>query len=245
MTQVEYDCLIIEPEAGRRLRLKQAMNQLGTFRKTEHLEQLQRTLEKLKNGVPNDVLFISDSFSPDDCTNFINNAKATEAGQDSAYVLVHKSTSDEETAHDDAILLGLDGVLFEPYSADKLVEITELASRVRKERWLNRERIRLKRMLPEIMGKLNLAATFKSNGFQAVTSSDSFKRSCRKACADSPESIAIFLELVLEEFEKAEIPEDLPEKRKYDGSSERVKVRIEKRTISELENKLSDESAPE
>ncbi len=226
---MEFHCLIVDSDQEARKRLLQAMKQIEGFSSDLMVDSTQDAVQKIELGKPFDVFFISESFPEEDLKSFIEKAKSLEKSQDAAFILVQRTTDDEIEARENAILLGGDGVLCAPFSVDKLQKVTELAAEVRKNRWAIREQIRMKKAMPEIMAKLDLAATVKSEGFKG----------------EELESIAIFLGVALDEFEHAEVPEGLDKVDQYKGISHRVRDRIEKKVVKKLEKNLAEQSEEE
>lgn len=242
---MEFHCLIVDSDQEARKRLLQAMKQIDGFSSDLMVDSTQDAVQKIELGKPFDVFFISESFPEEDLKSFIEKAKSLEKSQDAAFILVQRTTDDEIEARENAILLGGDGVLCAPFSVDKLQKVTELAAEVRKNRWAVREQIRMKKAMPEIMAKLDLAATVKSEGFKGEVTGDAFRKACGELSGDELESIAIFLGVALDEFEHAEVPEGLDKVDQYKGISHRVRDRIEKKVVKKLEKNLAEESEQE
>ena len=126
--------ILMDRDMDVRMRLKQATSSVSSFGKVHQATKPEEALDKLRSEGPVDVVFISYQYERQQISDFIKAAKADLAGQDTAYVLVLKRKGESNAALAEYMLTGADGFLFEPFSVDELVEITALATRVKKER---------------------------------------------------------------------------------------------------------------
>jgi hypothetical protein len=183
-----------------------------------------------------DVVFISYQFTDEEVEQFIEDAKKIKGGLDSAYVFVLKDEDQEGSRAAKSILIGADGLLFEPYSVDRLVEITKLAARVKKDRGEARERAALEMILDEAMVTLDVLATLKADGIEPHTIIRKFHRSCEPLVALQNGKLANYLNTAVDKFEDAPLPEELPETHRYKGASNRVKTKVQDFLVEKIEN---------
>jgi DNA-binding NarL/FixJ family response regulator len=232
---IKYDAIIIDTEMATRMRLKQVCGSVVNFGKVHPLGSILEGHAKLKSESNIDVIFLSHHLSQEVVAKFIKDAKATPSGQDSAYILMLKSKDQESSTIAQSMMIGADGVLFEPYSVDSLVEITLLSAKVRKERANAREEAALKFLLSDIMQQIDMIAYSKSCGYETGAAFKHFKQVCSLLHTLEGESLVIYNRLVVDLFENAPVPAALMQRKKYGGASSRVKKRIGEKLASEVE----------
>src|SRR5690606_25750258 len=137
-----------------------------------------------------------------------------------------KTKDQESTTVTQNVLIGADGMLFEPYSVDQLVEITELAARVKRERSQERERAALKFLLNDIMHQIDLIAYLKSNGYDVGRGQRKFKQMCAVLDSLEESSREVYFDLAVQMFADAPFPRHIYQK-SYAGASSRVKKKME------------------
>jgi DNA-binding NarL/FixJ family response regulator len=131
MNQQLFDALIIDPDPASRMRLKQATSTLSEFRHVRLATSLPRALTELKERVDCNIIFISQTFEPEQSAAFVKAARETQSGQYCAYVLIVDGNRQKRTEVASDVSNGMDGILFQPFSVDALREATELATQVR------------------------------------------------------------------------------------------------------------------
>jgi DNA-binding NarL/FixJ family response regulator len=127
----QLDALIIDPDPASRMRLKQATSTLHEFRHVRLEFSLQQALAQIKENLSCNIIFISQTFEPELSAEFVKAAKETKNGQYSAYVLVIDGKRQKRTEVATDISNGMDGILFQPFSVEGLLETTELAHKIR------------------------------------------------------------------------------------------------------------------
>lgn len=134
----QLDALIIDPDPASRMRLKQATSTLHEFRHVRLEFSLQRALAEIKENLACNIIFISQTFEPEQSAAFVKAAKETKNGQYSAYVLVVDGKRQKRTEVASDVSNGMDGILFQPFSVEGLKEATELAQKIRGTSGVNR-----------------------------------------------------------------------------------------------------------
>lgn len=237
---VKYNALIIDPDLDTRMRLKSATTSVIQFSKVQLLSSLSDGLSRMEGGHECDVLFISYRFEQDEVAQFIKDAKGTKSGEDAAYILVLQTKEQDSSTITQNVLIGADGFLFEPYSVDQLVEITNLAARVKKERAEEREQAALTFLLKDIMHQMDLIAYLKANGYDVGRGFKRFKQMCTVFQTLEPASKELYYKLAVDLFSEAPFPKKIYQK-SYSGASKRVKEKMEKKLLAELEKDLIDD----
>lgn len=244
---VRYNALIIDPDLDTRMRLKAATTSVVEFGKVHLITSISETSRKLEaGGEAVDVMFLSYRFERADIAAFIKSAKETKTAQDAAYVLVLQTKEQDSQTVAENVMIGADGLLFEPYSVDQLVEITALAARVKKERSDAREAAALKFLLKDVMHQIDLIAYLKSVGYDVGRGIRRFKQMCEVFRTLEGNSKEVYYNLAVDMFSEAPFPKKIYQKT-YKGASSRVKKKMEQKLIEELEKDLEeeDEGAPD
>jgi hypothetical protein len=178
------------------------------------------------------VVFVSDRIPQDEISRFIKERRQTKQGQDAAYIIVFSKTSDDSSSVAQNMLVGADGFLFEPYSIDSLVEITELAKTVKRDRSREREATALTMVLNDVLPQIDLVAQLKSSGLDLGPNLKRLREMCALFKTLSGESFTHYTEIAEKKFSEAQIP--VVGKKKYGGVSDRVKKRLEEKHREDL-----------
>ena len=231
----KYDTLIVDSDIDSRMRLKTAMVAVYTFGKSVQSVDLHEGLHKLQGTDPFDVIFLSYRFPKEEVINFIKQAKETKTGQDAAYVLVLPTKDQDASTVAQNVMTGADGFLFEPYSVDLLVEITQLSSRVKAERSATREKAALAMIVHEVVNQIDQLSYIKACKMDLGTSMRRLRDTCSMFKDLDPEKLAVYFECALKAFEEAPIPTQIFQVRRYTGVSSRIRKNMEKKILSEIQ----------
>lgn len=237
---VKYNALIIDTDIDRRMRLKTATSSVVQFKKVLLSNKLDDAREKINGSDIWDVFFLNYSLEQGEIAKFIKEAKEKKAGQDAAFILVLPAKDQESSTVASNVMIGADGFLFEPYSVDQLVEITDLAARVKAERSAEREKAALGFLLNDIMSQIDMIAYLKSVGYDVGRGIKRFRQMCEVFQALEGDSLKSYFEIAIEKFENAPFPEKIYQKN-YKGASKRVKEKMEKKLLAQLEEGLVDD----
>lgn len=240
----KYDALIVDPELDTRMRLKQATTAVHNFGKVFQVGSLREALQKLQGDSPIDVIFINNRFERAEVDQFIAQGKESSQGQDSAYVTVMQAKDQQSATIADTMLKGFDGLLFEPYSVDVLVEITKIAAKVKGERRAQRELAAIKFLLGDVINQLDQISYNLSQGKEVGPSFKKFKDAAVVLKSFEGEKLAKYYEIAVDSFMNVPVPKKVFSRVKYGGASSRVKSRMEKKK-AELMAQLGGEAAAE
>lgn len=227
----KFEAIIVDPDIDSRMRLKQATTAVHNFGKVYQLNTPKEALEKLCSGERADVIFVSHRFDEGMVKDFIAEGKKSQGGQDAAYILVLKAKDQGGSVVAQSMLMGVDGMLFEPYSVDQLVEITQLASRVRKERSDARAEAAIKILVNEMMNHLDAVAGNLAKDLEAGRSVKSLKDAAATIPTD-PEQFKKYLDIGGEMFINAPTPKTIFGRTRYAGPSKRIKDRAAKKAAA-------------
>jgi response regulator RpfG family c-di-GMP phosphodiesterase len=112
-------------------------------------------LRVLSEGREWDTVFISAKLEPSQIAEFINQAKQTRGGRDSAYILVIGAQDQSSSAVAGHVLAGADSFLCEPYSVDSLQEISLLSSTIKQQRLRERQEGAVRLLVDDIIRTLD------------------------------------------------------------------------------------------
>ena len=232
----KYDAIIINPDMATRMRLKQVCASVVNFGKIVPVGTVYEAMQRLKdeNEAPTQIIFIGHQVGHEQTVAFIKEAKQAKNGQDAAFILVLPTKDQASSDVAQAMMIGADGVLFEPYSVDILVEITVISARVRRERWIGREEAAYKLLVNDLMQQIDMLAFSKSAKYEVGPALKLFRQACAVIATLEPDSLAIYQRIATDAFEAAPIPQALMQKKKYIGASNRVRKLMSDRMTNEM-----------
>lgn len=232
----KYDAIIVNPDMSARMRLKQVCASVINFGRIIPVGSVHETMQRLRdeNEQPVQVIFIAHQVGHEATVAFIKDAKTTKNGQDAAFILVLPTKDQASSDVAQAMMIGADGVLFEPYSVDILVEITLISARVRKDRWVGREEAAYKLLLNDLMQQLDMLAFSKSAKYELGPALKLFRQAAGVLQSLEKDSLDIYHRIAIDAFENAPIPQALLQKKKYIGASNRVRKLMSDRMTNEI-----------
>ena len=228
----KYAAFVVDKDMDARIRIKSATTAVALFGNVRLLTTLEEALAALEGSGHIDVVFISNRFEQAEITHFIGRAKEKPGGQDSAYVVLLSTDSQQSDTVAKNVLGGADGFLLEPYSVDSLVEITGLAARVKRERSQQREAAALKFLVLDVLQQVDRVAYLKSCGFDVGRSLKTLKDMCSVFQSLERESRDLYLEIAIQAFLDAPLPKFT---KSYKGVSDRVKKIMERKVAAQIE----------
>lgn len=238
-TNRRYNAIVADPDARTRMLLKHATSSVVNFGAVNLYQNLHSPLEKLEGDEHCDVIFVSYKFQQYEIKDFIQRAKERPQGQDAAYILVAKPEEQDSTTVADNVMIGTDGFLFEPYSVDSLIEITQLASRVRKERSSTRQLAALEFVINEFINYLNLIAYSKSMGLDITRAMRKLREMGQFLRTLDGEAQQMYYQLLIDTLVNAPLPTRIFQRRKYTGASTLVRKKMEQQLLVDLEKSLA------
>lgn len=244
MSTKKYDAILVDPDLNSRMRLKAATTSVHNFGQVVQCGTLEEALGRLKGNDNCDVIFISYRFSTEDVQKFIRQGKEAPKGQDSAYIQVLKSNSGDSSTVAQNVIGGADGLLFEPYSVDYLLEITNLAAKVKKDRSSAREKAAIQVIVGELITQVDQLAFLKQANMDLSRALKKLGESTAIIKSLSPESLQIYYSLAVDSFEAAPVAVNVSKYKQYGGVSARAKKRLEKKVQAELESKAGSAQKP-
>jgi response regulator RpfG family c-di-GMP phosphodiesterase len=230
-TSDRFNILIVDPDTSSRGRLKQVAMSLTTFNKVYVCNNLAEGLEKSKLGEQIDVVVLSYSFGINEVATFVKEAKSSPKGQEWAYVSVLKSASEQHDTIANHVVIGIDGFLFEPYSADNLKEMAEVTAKIKKLNSDKRKLAAMKMLLKEIAKHIDAVSFYKSQKKEVPSATKKLHDACEKLKKYREEYYEIYLEAMIDVFQKMTPPQN----NLYTGVSLRVKQKLEQKRLVELE----------
>ena len=232
---LRLNAVLADPDIQTRMRLKQATTAVPKFGETMQVNTLDEAANRLNGETRIDIVFLSYRYSLEEVNKFVESARTTKQGDTAAYVLVLRSKDQDNSTVASSMMLGIDGFLFEPYSVDSLVEMTELATRVRVEREEMKQKVAATLVTDDIITQLDLVAFLKSCGYSVGKSWEKFTHLCNTFRKMSPEVDSPTFDAFSKRFLEAPLPKKVFETKSYGGVSSRVRKRMESKILKEVE----------
>ena len=232
-----YNALIIDSDLDARMRLRQATTAVTDFGEVHQVSTLNEGVSQMERFERCDVVFISETFPPEHTGHFIEKAKQEKRTQDAAFVQVLKTQKDGANDLARQMMQGFDGFLFEPYSVNQLVEITQLASVVKKERSETRSRAALSLMLSDIISQIDVVAMLKSLGCDVSRATKKLSDLGQSLRSMGSSCVNLYHDLAIKFFGEAHPPSELDAARRYRGVSDRVRKKMGDKLAQQLEQK--------
>ena len=224
-----YDVMIIDSNVDRRMRLKNATvsaeSYFGDVQLCADFSIATDRLRKLRDRM---VVFVSEDFPKSSLTAFVEIAKNTCAGRDSAYILNINPKQSNDATILCAGLVGVDGVLLEPFSVDSLITTTEEAAKLYYQRRTEREKRLVGMLVSKILKSIDSISTAKAIGNEPGAALCQYRDLGSTIKHLSPAMREYFFEQLIEQSLLAVVPPELTlylaRQRKYqEGIVERVK----------------------
>jgi hypothetical protein len=234
----KYSTLIIDPNPEGRVKLQNACIPVACFKGFSYAKNVWIALARLNEEDSVNIVFLAKTFNLDEIATFIKEAKTTKHGQSCAFILLRASGGNDDMAVAQELLAGVDAHLREPYSVDSLVEITQLADKIRRDFEQKKVASAIKLMIGDVIGELRVAAHFM--GEEEKQKSEIYMRQFREAAhvlrSLQPDQKEMYFDLLGEFLEREPPPEPLPDSLKYKGPSTRLKRKLEQKMIERLRN---------
>jgi len=226
---------IIDPDSSSRLMLRQVMTTIPDFKTVLQFSSPAEALNSFNSSSAVDVVFISYTIGKQIVKNFIQQAKNTQAGQDTAYVVILQSQAEGKALLAEIMMDGGDGILCKPFSVEQLREITHISLRVKKERFESREKAALSLLVPEIAKQLDLVCSIKLSGIQPDSSFKVLREQCQKIIQRGEASFEIYANILKSHLKTVPPPPPLAQSFKvYSGASRRLKAKMEKKILEKF-----------
>ncbi len=231
-----YDAIIIDPDQAGRMKLKQVARAIPEFSNVRTVSTLKEALDYLNNEHECDVVFISNVFDDHDIMDFHKIAIETNVGSVCSYIQVLKGNDKKTDDIAKGMITGMSGFLLEPFSVDSLREITELAAKIRIKETRKRVQIASKIVASTLVKEVDRLAALRAIDKDSEKS-DAALSATKLIASISEEALDVYYDVLADSFMEA-VP---PITSDYDGSSKRVKQRMDKKIKSELADKLDKE----
>lgn len=236
---IKFDITIIDPDMNSRMRLKQATTATPYFGKIQQFGEMREATMRLSAPERNDVTFISHKYEMSDIQSYIKSAKESKSHQDTAFILVLGAKNQDSSTVASSVLSGFDGFLFEPYSVDNLLDITQISAKVKKERSQAREEAAMKLLITDMMNQLDLLAYLKQSNSETTRLLKKLKDTAGFLKTLNADSTNVYLKVAVDTFENAPLPTKVFQKKTYGGASSRIKRKMEDKLLAELEKESS------
>ncbi len=228
----KLDILCTDPDTTARMRVRTATSAHVTFGKFLQSNSLEDALRRLSGSENIDLIFINEKLH-EGLAEFVKQAKETHLGQDAAYVVILHGSDEMQATMAKYMIAGVDSFLQEPFSADAINEIAQLAIRIKRERAEARENAAIRFLIEQISERVTSIAQIMAAGMDAKREQKKLQDMCVVFNTLDEEKRKKYLDVAGDVFEKARIPPPLP-KPTYRGASSRVKKRMEEKILSQI-----------
>ncbi|NMC63980.1 MAG: response regulator [SAR324 cluster bacterium] len=236
--------LVIDPDAESRNRVRNALLDFEAFSEPESNTSLEESSRQIALGSFFDIVFISQRFPGPEITSFVNRCKNTKSGEDSTYIMILNTNEQSESAIRLQHAFGVDAFLLEPYSSEQLKEVVDFSFDIKQERAEVRQQVGLSLVIIDLIDQINLIAFLKSCGFSTARSMKRLKELCLPLKEVSGQSLDTYFNLVERLFTSAPFPTHFNPDEYHRGVTERVRERMERRIIRDLEEQRIAGNAP-
>ncbi|MBX7144807.1 MAG: hypothetical protein K1X79_10185 [Oligoflexia bacterium] len=226
MAQESFDIIIADKLLESRMQLKAATASAPQFDHCSLASSLGESLRLLNERRTCDIVFISQHFESAAISEFIKEARQTPAGRDAAYIMVIGVADQTSVGIAENVLIGADGFLSAPYSVDSLVEITRLASTVKRQRMRERQEAAVKMIVTDLIRAFDRVSLSKYLGQQPGEKMREFKDVCATVKALDSEWQQVYFTELISQTEKLS-PPIRPELPKSKRAQEKLKKKIE------------------
>jgi hypothetical protein len=235
----KYNALLLDSDASSRNRLKSVCGSVVNFGKIITSGTIQNALKELSTpDTRTDVIFISHHIDHEATVQFIKDCKSSEEGEDATYIMVLPTSEGAKTQMANAMMIGADGVLFEPYSVDVLIQITELSDKIRRERSQSREESAIQLLLKDIIKQVDALAFLKASGNDVGPVIKHFRASCATLKTLEPAVQELYYQLAIDAFENAPVMSVFMKTIRYEGVSQRVRKKLADIVKSRVESEF-------
>ena len=229
-----HRALAVDRDMDRRIRIKQAAGAVHQFETVVLHAELNEALADIKESARSyDVIFLSERLEREEVLGFMKEARQCTNAQDAAFILLLSATESESAKAAQSVLAGFDGCLMEPYSVESFLEITELASRVKKERSDSRQRAAIQFLLKDVMRQIDRMAYIRSTDMDGGATLRRLKEACEVLSGFDDGCMQTYFTSAVDLFEHAQPNAGVGGKNAYQGVSSRIKQRMVKRMIDQ------------
>jgi len=233
MAQPRHTILIADPDMDARMRLKQASSTVPMFGKVLNSSTLNDARHVLEKDEKVDILFMSYRFEQASLAAFIREARETKQGKYCVFIIMLPSTNHSSASIIQNVLVGLDGILVEPFCVKGLIELSLLATELSKKRDEERNREAIRVLVHEILDTYSSINELRRDGRVFKEQWMKLKEMSQVVKTLSEQDRAYYLELLVEQFSQLQTA-TTPNPHRYNGASSRIKRKLEERLLAEL-----------
>jgi DNA-binding NarL/FixJ family response regulator len=239
--------LIINPDAYKRMLLKQATTLMPELQKVYQASSLREGMSRIENLEQCDVVFMSSDLPTTECEEFIEKTLLFKQSQDAAFVVVLDSKDQNVGNVAETLLGGANGVLLAPFCVEDLTSVIELASYVRKQRVRARMMQALRILIDESVNKLDVIWYNLCQGQPAGPAIRDLKNASNVIRGLEGEEAALYFEMIQDILPALPVPPPVVKREAtYTGASSRVRKLLEMKkkafSINEGEQKPPGDS---
>jgi|GEM_PF-5141674 len=236
--------LLLDNDLDTRMRLRHALSlnpDFGRDIQTNSFDEALDVLNKQQDSV--DLVFIANTnLAFHDIQLFIAEARVLSGAHDAAFVLVFSSYGGKDELISQVYELGADSYIFEPYSADDLCRMANVAVRIGPRRLIDREMLSIEPIVREMVKLINLMHRLTIMNCSIEKSMERLRVMGRRLASFQEESKEAYFEYIEEVLPLEAAPDQA---RKEIRGSEVKSTRLKKRLEEALYNAAQKRSERE
>ena len=225
--------LILDPDKKSRVRLKTATDSLDEFGAVTACSDERETLKWVDRYDKVDIVFVSEKLDQTRVGSFIEQVKQCSNCMSAVFVVI-KPNSGSGLSAADALMLGADAILCEPFSADGLSEVVQLAERLGRERDEVRNRIAITLLVTDLINQLDATSVLVSEGLDPVALRKSLANLGEKLQSMTAEQRETYFDILVRLTSKATPMNKHLATKVYHGVSARVRRNTELKICREI-----------
>lgn len=151
-------------------------------------------MERVEREERVDIMFLSERLDPETLENLIQRVKNSEKGTECVFVVV-KSSPDGGIPVSEALSLGADCILCEPFSVDNLAQVVELGNKIARDR-KGRARLSATLLVTDILDQIDAAAFLMKSGHNPGILMKSARKLGERIHEIEDEDLGMYFEIV-------------------------------------------------
>ena len=228
-----FRAVFLDPDEAARARLKIATSSLDCFEALHGCGTFHDGLRLIQRYARVDLIFLSEKITPNKINEFIEIARRQPNCAAAVFIVIKQSAS-SGLSPADAVLIGADGMLCEPFSVDNLMEVVKLATKLGQERELVRNKISITLLVTDAINQLDAAAYLMARGSNPGALLKSLRDLKKKIRALPEDYNALFQNIFMKLVDKTFPMTNSLATKIYEGASARVRKKTEMKIWKEI-----------
>ena len=242
-SSARFRTLLIDHDLDIRMRLKESLLSVYYFIGIVNVSSVKQAREALSGEDGFDLIFISYNFSEQEVLEIIEQARISNGGADSAFILVSSQLNKRSSEAARYMQGGIDCILHEPFSTEELVEITSIGRNLHNSRRQVRETVSTGFIVRDIIRHIDLLASLRKRELQGTHTIEKLRSMIDLVKQFHPAAQEQYFVRVLDLFTSLPFPEKSHEPPALKTASLRVRDAFECYCLQNIENEIKDATA--